>query len=276
MEPLVKVIYSLSELESFLSGHELVILTYGFDNIDFLRRLSLRFDRVFFTVSDSGELRSKYPAKVTFFRGFDKENPMEREDLKGLQSFIERYQFKPAMRVDFNSKNWLLSSEEPIIWLFVEREDSGDNEVLSVFEGFAREHQKTLASVVEDGSFSDSFYDRWVRRMDVTEGERPCIRLTRGTETALEVYAFNEEGEVTEETLKTFVEKVNAGQEIAVVSEKKEQEFGRSVDDKGLQELIFNRENDSVIMFSTEGCEFCKKVRKYLKKKGIFYCLEVV
>ena len=260
LEPLVKAIGSLSELEYFISSHELVVLTYGFDNLDFLRRISLRFDRVFFVVSDSGELRSKYPAKVTFFRGFDRGNQIERNDLKGLQSFIERYQFKPAMRVDFNSKNWLLSNEEPVIWLFIGKEDN--DEVLSVFETFARNNQKNMASVLEDGSFSDSFYDRWVRKMDVSDNERPCIRLTRGTETAVEVFSFNEEEEITLDTLKSFVDRINAGIEKPIVSDTKELENVKFVDDKGLQELIFNVENDSVIMFVTEGCEFCRKVRK--------------
>ena len=258
----MKAISSLSELESFISSHELVILTYGFDNLDFLKRLSLRFDRVFFTVSDSGELRSKYPAKVTFFRGFDRENPVERDDFKGLQSFIERYQFSTAMRMDFNSKNWLLSSEEPVIWLFIGKDDSVDNEILSTFKTFAGNNQKNMASVVEDGSFSDSFYDRWVRRMDVSDNERPCVRLTRGTETAFEVYSFNEEEEITLDSLKAFVERINNGQEKTIVREEKELDLVKFVDDKGLQELIFNVENDSVIMFLTEGCELCRKVTK--------------
>jgi len=115
MEPLVKIIDSLDELETFVNSHDLIILVNGRDNQEFIERISRRLNDVFFLITENQEIIKKYNEKVTFFRKFDQKNPISKPSLKGLLTFIEKYRFPLPMRLLYKSMEWILYRKDSVL-----------------------------------------------------------------------------------------------------------------------------------------------------------------
>ena len=228
----------VAEVEEYIGKHEKVMMFIGDigeeDIYKEYKRVSLEDDDyhdIYFIYSFSKDVIEKYRKNnenLIFFRQFDVEPArLYIENIENIYDFIDKYRFPLILSFNDKTKNKILGSQDPLLWLFLNNDDPEED--ISIKSSFmeAVNYIKDICIdclyVIYNDGYQDGLVSLYIRSLGVSEKSMPCMRYIKENENDGDpIVYFYEEANYEVESIIRFYKGIMEGRIKQKGVEKKE------------------------------------------------------
>jgi protein disulfide-isomerase A1 len=265
--PASKDFKSVSEVESFQSSNEAVVVFFGETSSTAFSAFEITakgYDDVAFGHCGSEECRTHFKAtqdSVVIFKKFDE----GRNDLptgftpETLKQFIDTNGTATVMKFDEKSAQHIFGKAVPAIFLYRDKNSENTEKFDAAFTAVAKKVKGRIQCVITD--IKEGLETRLAEYIGVTAADLPSVRIA---DTRSDLLKYNMQGEITEENIMKFIDDWENG---SLGAHFKSEEIPKTqegdvivVVGKSFNDIVMDDSKDVLVEFYAPWCGHCKKI----------------